>query len=61
MGEIGLHTVTHTTKKETIEKEWENELTYNLNYLKKYSEFDDIKSSRAPFLAFNDNYFTILQ
>ena len=60
MGEIGLHTVTHTTAKESVENVWDNELKFNIDLIKQYSGITSIESSRAPFLAYSDNDFQSL-
>ena len=59
-GEIALHTVTHTTQKNTTTAHWYEEVTENFNLIKNYSKLTDIQGGRAPFLAFAPDFFGAL-
>lgn len=60
IGEVSLHSTTHTTSFQTSERKWRNEL---------FTDYTDIaelaqvipKGSRAPYLETNDHYFKVLK
>ena len=59
IGEVSIHSTTHTTSFATTYRKWKNELTTDYNDIKELAQVTS-KGSRAPYLEYNDDYFKVL-
>ena len=61
VGDIGLHTVSHTTTHHSTDEHFFIENSKCKEWILKYSGIDTIPLSRTPFLSFTNAYFETLQ
>ena len=60
IGEVSIHSTTHTSSFATSYNKWKNELTTCYNDIAELAQIIP-KGSRAPYLEYNDDYFRVLK